>query len=695
MRAARFLPSRPGKRLAALVAALVVFALAGPWVPAAAATPAGTITVAAVPADSGNLVAGTPLHLFVSMTNGTLSATQEGTVTVSVAGAPVSARSTLADWFSGPNKTNLAARVVGTGTFPPVAGGVSSSVQVTIPAGSLPFSAAGVYPVEVRVASGTKTLGEARTAVAWNVTATPPVPVAIAVPLTVPAGESTFLTAAELAVYTSPGGILTRELGDVENSSVAVGIDPRILASIRVLGNAAPQTARDWLDELHAMPNETFPLAWADADVTAPLHAGQTSVLETESLDYAIDASQFPVKEAQSSATPTPTPTSTDDSTTSPVPTSATLVAWNYTMPLLSWPAENSVVNSDLAVLNRAGTTSAILASTNLARADTPSLSGAFAKIGNTDLAVSDTVLSGYLRTAIQSPTRAASSEALTRLTTSLALVRLASGSAPHPVLLTLGRNWATADTNFERSVSQIFAHPWSAAIGLSTVLATAPTSATIAKMPASKSRTALVTSMLSAEHDVASFAPIAKVPDILISSTRLKLLSLLSNEWTPATWRTAADAFLTHANKVVGSVQVDPSKEILAIADQTSLPVSVSNDLDQDVTVTLVVTSLSTRVTLDPKSSNQQVAVDEGAQKRILIPISALSNGKAAIVVTLKSSTGVQIGRARTININVQAGWETAGTLAFAALIVALFGFGIIRTIRKRRKAAAEPDVT
>ena len=675
------------------MAALVVLALAGPGMPAAAATPAGDITVAAVPADSGDLVAGTALRLFVSITNDTITATDNATVSVSVAGTPVASTSTLADWFSGVNKSNLAPRVVGTSNFPPVAGGLSASVQVTIPAGSLPFGAAGVYPISVSVTSGTKTLGEARSAVAWSVTSTTPVPVAIAVPLTVPAGESTFLTVAELTTYTAPGGILTRELGDIQNADVAVGIDPRILASIKVLGNSAPPTALAWLDQLRALPNETFPLAWADADLTAPLHAGETSVLEPKSLDYAIDPSQFPVNQNPSGTTPTPTPTS--GPTPPVVPTSATLVAWNYTLPLLSWPAENSVLSSDLTKLSQAGITSAILASTNVTPTDTRGMGDASAKVGNTSLAISDSVLSGYLRTAIQSTTRATSSEALTELTTSLALVSLESGASPHTVLLTLGPNWAVADTNFERSVSQVSSHPWSTPTNLASILTASPTTVTIAKKTQSSSRIALVTSMLAAEKDVVSFAPIAKAPDVLTSSTRLKLLSLLSNEWTPASWRTAGRAFLTESDKIVGSVKVNPSNEILAIADQTSLPVSVSNGLDQDVTVNLVVTSLSTRVTLDQKDAVQTVTVDEGAQRRILIPMSALSNGKAAIVVTLVSSTGIQIGKSVTININVQAGWETAGTLIFAALIVGLFAFGIIRTIRKRRKAARSPDAT
>jgi hypothetical protein len=44
-------------------------------------------------------------------------------------------------------------------------------------------------------------------------------------------------------------------------------------------------------------------------------------------------------------------------------------------------------------------------------------------------------------------------------------------------------------------------------------------------------------------------------------------------------------------------------------------------------------------------------------------------------------------------MNINVQAGWETFGTLIFAALVVGIFAFGLVRNIRKRGRAtAADP---
>jgi hypothetical protein len=686
MPAVRFHPRRPVKLLSGVAAAILVFATAGLGfvAPASAAVATPKVAVAITPAGSGDLPVGADLRVFVSLVNPTAAATVDATATVSVAGVPVASRSSLESWFSGKGSASVANRAAATAVVPSVAPGLTDEVQVTIPAESLPFASSGVYPIAVSVANGETTLGVARSAVAWNVTSSSPVPVAVAVPLTVPAGESEFLTAAQLAAYTAPGGVLTRELGDVQSLTVAVGIDPRIIASIRILGKSAPQTALDWLAQLASLPNETFPLAWADSDLTAPLHAGQTSVLETKALTYAINPSLFPVT-GQSTPTASPTP----GPVAPVVPTSASLVSWNYTMPLLSWPAENSVESSDLPLLGQAGITSVILSNTNV-DVDNPSgLSGASAKSGKTAIAVSDTVLSGYLRTAIQSTTRTASTEAITELTTSLALISLESGAAPRPVVLTLGRNWADADTNFEHSIGEINARSWTTATPLSTIFTDQPAQVKLIKQAEPASRITLVAAMLAGEQGVVSFAPIANNPDALTSATRLKLLSLLSNEWTPKNWPPVARNFIAQMGKIVQSVQVDPSSPVVAFADQTTLPVKVSNDLDQDVTVQLSVRSTTTLVSIEKKYRLQSVTVDAGSQSRVQVPIQALSNGKAQIVATLFSSTGVQVGRSVTIKVDVQAGWETIGTLIFATLVVALFAFGIIRTVRKRRKAS------
>jgi hypothetical protein len=669
-------------RVAAIVLVLGSVLLGSP-APASAATPVAAVAVTLTTATSGDVGAGQPLRTLVTIDNPTAAETPAATATLSVDPVPFASRAALADWFSGESKITISSRKVAHAAVPAVTSQLSGAVGIDAPASALGFRTAGVYGVSVTVTSGLSVLGTSRTAVAWNTGAVRAVPVAIAVPMTVPAGNSEFLSAAQLAQYTGPNGILTDELADVQDSQIAIGIDPRVIASIRVLGNTAPTTATAWLNTLKALPNETFPLAWADADLTAPLQAGAAAVLEPKSLAYAINPNLFP---AGSDSTPSPTPTPGSGGST--VPTPAGLVAWNYTMPALQWPAADSVEPADLAKLNEAGITSAILTTKNIDDPDVGGLEGASGKSASTTIAVSDDVMSGYLRDAVQATTRVGSVASVTELTTTLALIGLKSAGSPRTVLLTLGRNWASAGANFARGVDELYARPWASSAVLSSVFSESPRRLTLDKDAESPERISLVSDMMSAEARVVPFSAIAANPLAITSSYRLQLLSMLSDEWldTPAAWQRAAQAYVTRSDKVVASVQVSRSGRALALADQVALPISISNGLDQAVTVTLSVRSTTTLVSINPQYQSQSITIDAGSQKRVQIPIEALSNGNARLIVTLQSATGLSVGQPVTLRVNVQAGWESVGTLIFVALIVALFAFGIIRRFRKRR---------
>ena len=104
------------------------------------------------------------------------------------------------------------------------------------------------------------------------------------VALTVPERTTGFIDRDLLANYTSEFGLLTRALDQVIDRPVVLGIDPSIIASIRVLGNTAPASAVAWLERLDAATNETFPLAWADADLTLGLQAGSGVNLEIDTV---------------------------------------------------------------------------------------------------------------------------------------------------------------------------------------------------------------------------------------------------------------------------------------------------------------------------------------------------------------------------------------------------------------------------
>ena len=78
------------------------------------------------------------------------------------------------------------------------------------------------------------------------------------------------------------------------------------------------------------------------------------------------------------------------------------------------------------------------------------------------------------------------------------------------------------------------------------------------------------------------------------------------------------------------------------------------------------------------------------GAQGKALVPVKArVGNGSVTLSVTLYSPSGVPIGTAVSLPVNVRADWETWGIGALGILFAGLIVAGIVRTVRKRRPEA------
>jgi len=681
-------------RAAVVVAAIIAgigLPTLGAAVPASAADPAH-IAVTASPADFGVVRSGQPIRLFVTIEDQVGNGLAAGSATVNVERSPVSSSTALSNWLGGSTKSSVAAAKIGTVATPAVEPGLSKVVQVIIPARSARLGSTGVYALAVSVTVDGKVVATSRTAITWKAPSAPSVPIAIAAPLTVPASTGTFIDSKTLATYTAPDGILTDELAQLENTQVAIGIDPRILASIRVLGRSAPQSAIDWLQQLESVTNETFPLQWADADLTIALHAGAKTIPVPRSLDFAIDPGLF--KSVDTDATPEPTPTV--DPSNPPLPTSASLVAFNYTLPNLSWPAENSIVSSDVQGLVNSGITAAIVSSGNLSRSASRTPPGASASVGAMSAFVSDDGLSSYLRDAASATTRSQFTASMAGLSAASQLVSShSSGTAPI-MLATLGRDWATNDQYLAQALQGVASLPWVSTGELTQVAQAPPTKATIAKRPQSSIRASLVHSMLADEARVRRFAEIA-APDQqqLTSTRRMMLLSLLSDEWLadPTGWRTEAEGYLSDSRDILASVSPAASSTVLLLNDSGSLPIILGNGLDQGVTVYIAVRPRSTQLTVEKQHRLVEVHIPASSQHRVLIPVQSIANGTGSVLVELYSKSGLRIGKATVIRVNVQAGWETIGTLIFGALVVAIFAVGIVRTIRRRRRSLRGGD--
>ena len=170
-----------------------------------------------------------------------------------------------------------------------------------------------------------------------------------------------------------------------------------IIASIRVLGNAAPASAVEWLTRLSDIPNETFSLGYADSDAVGPAPGGPAGAapahlprlrhrpeelhpvahLRRRAVDRDSDAGPT------AGTTPSPSPTAAPGPA---IPDLKTLLAWDYTLTGISWPGDKTVRRADLAPLAAAGLTTTIVSGSNTNAADLTTTPNAPVASGNDHL---------------------------------------------------------------------------------------------------------------------------------------------------------------------------------------------------------------------------------------------------------------------------------------------------------------------
>lgn len=520
----------------------------------------------------------------------------------------------------------------------------------------------------------------------------PPIDVTIVAPLVVPAGTTGLISAADLATYTGPIGVLTRELDAVIDRPVAIAIDPMIIASIRVLGSAAPVSATDWLQRLASATNETFPLAYANSDLTLELEAGASSVLQPIGFDFAIDPGAFQPEVTPNpteSPTPTPTPTPTADAGPPPFPTTESLLAWPYTEPTLAWPLDGTVATSSLASLTAAGYETTIVSSGNVA-ADDPG-GNAASTAGKHSVLVSDDAVSALLREAATAPTVESWADAVARLTAAVDGARAAANGGERSLVITLDRDVPRLGSRVSETIDAITAMTTVTQAPLSAALGATPSSVTITDAGHAADEVAAITHVVQAEVGEAQFATVLDDPLALTAERRLHVLALFSMDWQSNTsgWQNAIDEFVTQSTALRTSVQVAESSTLNLYTNLKPIPINVNNTSSYPITVYITVRPRTG--ILKVEDDRVKLTIAANSQGKGEIPVQAITNGTVVVDISLSSGSAVPIGHPATIEINVQASWETPITIGLAALVVAFFAFGIVRTVLRRRKARRE----
>ncbi len=693
---------------AVTVATLLTAAGAPAAAPAATPAAAGSVTsvqtatassiIASITAsNAGVLSPGQDLVVSVTVSNPTEKAYASGSVTLWYDTDPRSSRNELSSWL-----TSTAAdtdRVdYGHAVVPTLEPGSSVVVPVTVPAAVVPFGSRptpAVFGIGATVAVSDHT-AEARGSVAWYPGgATTRSDIGVVMPIVSPSTAAGLISAQDLATYTGPTGVLTRDLDGLQNhSTVTVGIDPMIIASIRALGNAAPASATAWLDRLSALPNDTFSLGYGDADVTGQIQAGLPAPLQPTALGYALDPKNF---------TPTPTaigepqtPTSTPAATPSPSPTPGSgptlpsldrLLAWDYNLAGIAWPGDGTTRAADLPPLAAAGLGTVIVSGSNTNAAKLDSTPNAPTRSGSSTLVVADQRLSDALRQAVSAPSDLAWNTAMSKLNAQLQLIS-AESSTPLHLLIALDRSWPSSGTQLQRTLDSLFSNPWSTPATFSAVVASKQSAeVALTDSPESQARIDAIHTLLQDEKSLDEFATILADPTTLTGSTRAQLLTLLAVSWQNprSDWTAAVAQSRNTTVKTLHAVHILPTENVNLVSAQGSIPFTVSNELPNEaVTVVLSASPSNSRLEIDQPTTK---TIPQDSRATMLVPVKAkVGNGQVVLSLQLYSPTGVPIGDPSSVTVEVHADWEGIGALIFGILVVLLFGFGIVRNILRRR---------
>jgi hypothetical protein len=655
---------------------------------------------------AGVLAPGETLTASITVSNSSDLSYGAGTAVLWVDPAAQKSRSTLDTWLASTDAVDKAV-TIGTAPVPILEPGGSTVVTVIVPAASVPFAAdpsQAVFGIGASVTAGATTTN-ARSSIVWSPGATAtPTTVGVVMPIVSPSSADGLISADDLATYTAPNGVLTRELdGLVRHSTVAIGLDPMIVASIRALGNAAPASASDWLRRLSLLPNDTFSLGFGDADLVGQFQSGLTKPLTPVSLDYALDPKNFTPSPTPVGEPPDTHPTQTESPTPSPTPTAGNtpvlptldeLVSWDFSLQGIAWPGDGTVRAADLPALKAAGFSTALISGGNTNAASINGTSNAVLPFDGGKLGVADAALSAAIRQASSAASDAAWNAAMSKVNAQLELASQEGGQAKH-VLIAFDRSWPSSGTQLQRTLDSLLNTPWSTPATLPDTLAAPSTSGlALVDAPESQARVSAIRSLTDDEGRLDQFATILDDPTTMTGAARAELLTLLAVSWqNPRNdWAAAVAKSRSTTTKTLDSVKIVPTENVNLVSAQGSIPFTVVNDLkDQAANVVLRADPSNSRLEID-QDTTKRIPADSRAT--MLVPVKAkLGNGQVTLTLTLYSPTGVQIGDQSSAKVDVHADWEGIGALIFGILLVLLFGFGIVRNILRRRDQRKEDD--
>lgn len=678
--------------------------------------PDGQVGVLVEPANHGELAPGGKLEVTVNVVNRSREAIPAGRITLTLSDGPITTRYALEEWTQGQTSESISTeRSLGEAPVGELAAGATARVELEVDATSLGLDVANGYaPYALRANLTAGAIQrEGRSSIVWNPgTAASPNRVATIVPITAPLGRTPFLTAQELAAATVDGGDLDVVLDSVEGTKAALAIDPRVLASIRVLGKDAPPEAAAWLERLEALPNESFALPYADLDTELLADSGVTD-FPTADLSLLADPEAFAPADGEQTLpattgdTPNASPSGSPTTSTSPteatpsvagspsLPSNEELRKVTATMDAIAWPAANSLGDGDLERLRNKGATTVLLDGSNVTLdEESPWTPSTAATIQGMDARVMDDALGRAVSRAVNAESDEAWSAAAAEMSTILAVTARELPQSPRTLLTATPRNVPTHPEYLGKTLKLLDELAWSDTVPFAETAPRAngqdPVTGSILPGDVDHVRVERVQQLMTALDKARGFATMYEDPKEFVADVEAALATSLASGWRRdrGEWLGVTQNVLNYVASCEHAVVVVPTSDIQLVGTEAALPVFVQNVGSRRVEVQV---EFVPRSSLLKTGEPQIITIEPGSMTRAHLSVTAIGNGLTTGDVILKTPDGKQISTPHSLNVNVRAELEAVGIGIILAVIAVLLVAGTIRTIRRRRGGDAD----
>jgi hypothetical protein len=597
---------------------------------------------------------GESLELELTIDNQTDDPTASTTVEVLLTSQPIGTRYSLSRWIDG--EAFMASSRIAEVDLPAVAALDRVTVRTTIDAETLGLDERSWGPYGV-AASGAEFEGVTTMIVRDEPGEASPTTLALAAPIDSRIDESGLLDAEQLETATALGGAPRTALDAAMGANATIGVDPAFGASAEVLGDEAPELATAWIDR--ADRPGTYPLLYGNADPIAQLRAGV-----------------YPLE-------PLGIPRADDD----PLP--ASTGSLGRRAPVID-ATEAIVQQGELEALAGAGTV--VLSTAMLDEQLGGATPSAHARIDGVAVLAADAQLQELIHAAAGADAETAA-DLRAEVVALLAAITRERPSDPRTLAAVLP---ASSLGDSAALLADLAEAQFVETTGIDAALEVPARDATLRQIDDAQRNAGadLVTAALEQEAEAARLASIVDDPANLLAELRLAVLAALPDAGSDVTEldRLAIEALGSSMSEVRNAVQLVAGSDIHAVGESVPLPITITNELDVPANVVLSVRATNALVSIP--ESRIEVAVAPTSQQRVQVPIDVVGTGSLLIVAQLHTPDGVPLGQIQYLNVTAQPTIEVAVAWTLGIAVVLLLGFGILRSVLKRRRGQARGDI-